>query len=240
MAQDYPQVRVILATELTVATSIGSVDLLCYGFRSPFPPAIEDLLATYRTVALEYGRVRADAVRAAGIAFSEEEHRAVLQSYRPERVNVVQGLAPMQLPHLLHFLGERDGMDRDEVAGLREKIDTTVQPRYPSAADVVPAVKEAGARVAIAHPHRYFDGNDAERMDRLRVECDLDGIECAHPTVPSEYTELYRQYCEAYDLFSVGGSDCHKESDVQERFTGHVGEDAWLDEFLNRLDEASR
>ena len=32
IAQDYPDVRVIPAAELSVTTSLGAVDLLCYGF----------------------------------------------------------------------------------------------------------------------------------------------------------------------------------------------------------------
>jgi predicted metal-dependent phosphoesterase TrpH len=110
-------------------------------------------------------------------------------------------------------------------------------PRYPAVADVIPAVKAAGALVAIAHPRGYFNECDRGRMDALRLECQLDGIECAHPGVPEELTPVYRQYCEDHGLFSTGGSDCHTEEDIAEKFALHGGPDEWLDELLDRLDD---
>ncbi len=90
--------------------------------------------------------------------------------------------------------------------------------------------------MAIAHPFGYFRKDSVERMDALRLECSLDGIECAHPGVPPEFTGKYREYCERHGLFSTGGSDCHTDEDVATGFAGHGGPDEWLDEFLDRLD----
>jgi hypothetical protein len=98
-------------------------------------------------------------------------------------------------------------------------------------------VRRAGVQVAIAHPYRYFGGYDLERMDALCKECSLDGIECAHPSVPPEYTRLYREYCIQRGLFSVGGSDCHSDAEVEGLFGRHLGEEVWLDELLGRLDD---
>ena len=82
-------------------------------------------------------------------------------------------------------------------------------------------------------------------MDALRQECQLDGIECAHRMVPPELTVFYREYCKKYNLISTGGSDCHNPEDIAEqyaddkspapRFARHIGEDVWLDEFLERI-----
>jgi len=108
-------------------------------------------------------------------------------------------------------------------------------PPYPQVEDVIPVVKSVGAKVAIAHPHGYFKQGDRARMDALRQECQLDGIECAHPGVPSEFTPIYRAYCVEHGLFSTGGSDAHSDEDIQQRFASHGGPDEWLDEFLDHL-----
>ena len=80
-------------------------------------------------------------------------------------------------------------------------------------------------------------------MDALREECQLDGIECINKAlIPPEYAWLYREYCLKNGLFSVAGSDCHSDEDIDkvfahhEGFNLHKGSDEWLDEFLNRLD----
>jgi predicted metal-dependent phosphoesterase TrpH len=101
--------------------------------------------------------------------------------------------------------------------------------------DVVPAVKEAGLLVVIAHPSMYFDGAKRELMDRLRVECSLDGLECAHPAVPAEYWPVYRAYCVEHGLVSTAGTDCHTDEEVRKLLGRHGGEEAWLGEFLERL-----
>ena len=72
-------------------------------------------------------------------------------------------------------------------------------------------------------------------MDKLRLECQLDGIECAHRQVPPEFTPIYRAYCVEHGLFSVAGSDSHTLGDIQELFAGHGGADEWLYEFLDCL-----
>ena len=72
-------------------------------------------------------------------------------------------------------------------------------------------------------------------MDRLRQECMLDGIECAHKSVPAQFTPIYRGYCVEHGLFSTGGSDSHSDADIEADFAGHLGPDLWLDELLQRV-----
>ena len=96
-------------------------------------------------------------------------------------------------------------------------------------------MKRTGALVAIAHPYGYFKGNDVSRMDAIREECDLDGIECGHGSVPPEYTRIYREYCIRHGLFSVAGSDCHDDEEIPTLFARHGGETEWLGEFMDRL-----
>ena len=63
----------------------------------------------------------------------------------------------------------------------------------------------------IAHPAGYFKGMNEKRMDEVLEALPLDGIECAHPSVPEEYTAFYRAYCKKHGLLSSGGTDCHED-----------------------------
>jgi predicted metal-dependent phosphoesterase TrpH len=108
-------------------------------------------------------------------------------------------------------------------------------PDIPFADDVAPDMKAGGAIAVLAHPHFLAD-NDLERnLDALTEELMLDGIECAHPKVASERTPLLRSYCLAHGLVSTAGSDNHSAGGVRDRLGMHEGEQAWLDEFLERI-----
>ena len=72
-------------------------------------------------------------------------------------------------------------------------------------------------------------------MDQLRAECGLEGIECAHSSVPVEFVPVYREYCGRHGMFSTGGSDCHTDADIERVSATHGGQDEWLEEFLDRL-----
>ena len=51
ISQRYPEIRVVPSAELTMTTSIGSVDLLCYGFPAVLPPAMVQVLEAYHRLA---------------------------------------------------------------------------------------------------------------------------------------------------------------------------------------------
>ena len=42
-ATRYPEVTAILSSEITVTTSVGSIDLLCYGFPRELTPPLQEL-----------------------------------------------------------------------------------------------------------------------------------------------------------------------------------------------------
>jgi predicted metal-dependent phosphoesterase TrpH len=238
VAEGYPEIRVVPAAELSVDTSIGAIDLLCYGFPGKIPVALQQVLGNYHDWQREYGSAVSAGMQAIGIDYSDEKRRALLETYRPPEAMAVQGLT--------HVKGgvQRDyflkaGYARDEAAyrELFERVSEKVDlPPYPAVEDVVPAIKSAGVLVAIAHPFSYFGGTDRDRMDALTEECQLDGIECAHLSVPVECTPIYRAYCEEKGLFSTAGTDCHSDEDVDRLLSCHGGQEAWLDEFLERLD----
>lgn len=246
VAEKYPEVRLIIAAELSVTTSIGSVDLLCYNLPLNPTGSFAEILAEYHTWQRESGAAKSRALQALGYPYTDKARIELLESYRPARALAVQGATHVaNRIETAYFIEKGYIASREE---LQEKLRQTnvASPPYPRVKPVVDAVKEAGGVVAIAHPARYFLNDDIARMDALRRECDLDGIECAHPTVAAELTDFYRAYCKKHGLFSTGGSDSHHnehienatlpwEKNEEKRFAGHLGEEAWLEEFLERL-----
>ena len=236
-ARRYPDIITIPAAELTVNTSIGSVDLLCYGFPLDIPPALQEVLNAYHAWQHRAGEAMCQGMQALGYDYTNAHRLELLQSYRPDEVIAVQGAT-----HIRNAIQQQYFLDRgfiaalDEYSNLSQRARQEVDfPLYPEVDFVIPTVKEAGVSVAIAHPHGYFNQGDQARMDALRRECHLDGIECAHKGVPAEFTPRYRAYCVEHGLFSTGGSDSHTDEDIQLRFASHGGPDEWLDEFLQRV-----
>ena len=62
----------------------------------------------------------------------------------------------------------------------------------------------------IAHPAGYFKGMNEKRMDEVLEALPLDGIECAHPSVPEEYTAFYRAYCKKHGLLPAAARTATK------------------------------
>jgi predicted metal-dependent phosphoesterase TrpH len=237
IARAYPDVRAIPAAELTVMTSIGPVDLLCYGFQHALSGELRRVLEIYHAWQRDAGEAWCRGLQALGYDYTDAHRRALLESYRPRKAIDVQGYT-----HVKNRVQRRYFLERGFIASeseywalIQRARERVPFPPYPDVAEVIPAVRRCGAVVAIAHPYRYFCGHDLRRMDALRDECCLDGVECAHPGVPLEYTALYRTYCERHGLFSVGGSDCHMDAEIEGSLAGHGGADAWLDEFLGRV-----
>ena len=240
IAEDYPDIRAIPSAELTVTTSIGSVDLLCYGFPQAFSGDLQKVLDTYHAWQRAAGQARSEGLQALGHHFTDAHRLELLQSYRPAGVIDLQGNTHVKNQILQSYFVKRGFIaSANEYTDLlnraREKVPF---PPYPNVEDVIPVVKRVGARVAIAHPFGYFNGHDIPRMDTLVEECRLDGIECAHKGVPPDYMLRYRKYCVQHGLFSTGGSDCHSDEDIQSIFARHGGPNEWLDELLDRLDNA--
>lgn len=239
--KDYPDVRIIPSAELSVTTSIGSVDLLCYGLPKSDSDELNALLDVYHSWQRDAGDAISKGAQALGYDFSDADRLALLQSYRPAKTIDQQGTTHVKNAILRDYFIQRGFIDDVEeyaefMSRLRAK---TPSPPYPDVGRVVPAVKSVGGLVAIAHPFGYFKQCDPRRMDALREECDLDGIECAHPGIPYDYSSRYRAYCDRNNLFSVAGSDCHSDDDANSNFARHGGDEVWLDEFLDILDSRS-
>jgi predicted metal-dependent phosphoesterase TrpH len=238
MAVRFPGIRVITAAEFTAVTSLGAVDLLCYGL--PLSPSgrlagfIENNMVAQRMTGDRWSQ----AMIGQGVPYTEKERREALARYKPK--HVIEGTG---VTHLLDRFECQFFLDRgwvkshEEYRELRKRASACfTRPPWSPAREVVSMVKEAGGFISLAHPSLYFDGANRERMDILRVECGLDAIECAHPRVSPELTPIYRAYCLEHGLVSTAGSDSHSPEDIATRFARHGGSDEWLDEFLERFD----
>jgi predicted metal-dependent phosphoesterase TrpH len=251
VAADFPDIRWIPSAELTVTTSFDSVDLLCYGL--PLNPTGElaAVLEEYNTWQQAAGDRISKGMMAIGQPFDRNELLSLLHTFRPERVIARQGATHLPMNRLREYFIQRGYVRTPEefIELNRRRAEVSAPNPYPAVERVVSAVKAAGGLVVIAHPQPYFQGANLKRMDRLREECALDGIECAHKSVSREMTDFYRQYCIQHGLLSTGGSDSHHSQHLapddskppQDRyFAHHIGKPEWLDEFLERLDSRTR
>ncbi len=245
IAADYPEIKFIPGAEMTVATSLGSCDVVCLGLPIDPPAELEELFEIYREWQRATGSAYSAAMRRLGFAFPESERLRLLQQYRPPATIEKHGITHVQsgvvMKNYLLEQGCIKSLDEypDFVTTLRQQV---AFPDYPDASEVIPVIKRAGGMVAIAHPTWYFQQNDVKRMDSFREELSLDGIECAHDTIPKELTTFYREYCVKHKLFSTAGSDCHADPDnnpcgigTRHHFACHCGAEEWLDEILARL-----
>lgn len=238
-ATRYPEVRAIASAELSVTTSLGAIDLLCYGLppeidQSPLAPVVRRYHAWQR----EAGAAISEGMVRLGFPYPDETRLTLLRTYRPEEAIARQGVTHVNNNVQRRFFLEKGFIRRDEdYPALIAKVGKTVTaPPYPPVEEVVEAVHAAGGLVVIAHPHDYFGGVDPKRMERLCDECALDGVECAHPAVAPELTPAYREFCRKHGLVSLAGSDAHSAEDIERWMGRHGGDPAWLDEFLERLD----
>ncbi len=249
IARDFSDIRWIPSAELTVSTSSYPTDLLCYNLPLKPTGAFAEVLEEYNIWQQEAGEAISRSLQKIGIPFDTEQRRKVQLGYRPERVVVRQGATHMPgrtFAKILLKLGYLQSEEEFEIIN-KKRAPYVSSPPYPDVNRVVSAVKEAGGVVVIAHPKAYFHTDDIKRMDYVRDECQLDGVECAHPYVPAELTTFYRDYCVRNGLLSTGGSDCHFASHLaapkdnwtnpQEKcFANHIGQPEWLDELLERID----
>lgn len=236
-AGDYPDIKVLRAAEITASTSLGPVDLLCYGLPETAGPKLTELLATGAANSAETGERISRLYQQLGVPFDGKRRREALLIYKPGRVMDHGGATHVRGNYLLqYFLLQGWVNSHAEFKSLQQEVNAKLQrPEWPSAARVGEAIRESGGLIVIAHPYANFDGADRQRMDRLREECQLDGIECAHYRIPQDLNPVYRDYCKQHGLVSTAGSDSHSYADIDSRFGRHGGEEIWFEEFMERL-----
>ncbi|MBQ6352077.1 MAG: PHP domain-containing protein [Lentisphaeria bacterium] len=232
-AAEYPEVGYLSGGELTVHCDLGEFDLVCLNLPRRPTPELNRLWDIYHKWQRAYGHALSENFCARGLPLDDDARMKLLQTYRPQKAIDIQGNTHVQYAALLNYcIAHGFCRDAKEYGELRASF--TDMPDYPEYDVVIPAVKKAGGVVILAHPVGYFLTNDRRRMDCLRELFSLDGIECAHESVPRELVDFYRQYCEEHGLLSTGGSDLH--TPVEDKFAVHLGKERWLDELLERVE----
>jgi predicted metal-dependent phosphoesterase TrpH len=255
LSAKYPHIRAPRSVEMLVRTSVGMVDLLCYGLPDPIPADLAPILAE------QHERVAAQSSRlAAGLtAMGYDPTEFVV---RPDNVVAVQGQslrnagksgAAMVAKGLFATVEEYTAVMDEAAMRGRELLGKVSLPR-PRAEAFIPVIKATGALLVLAHPHgslvrdrelrpEHLRGNEIAMLDILRAELQLDGLECCNgPGVPQERIDRHRAYCVKHGLLSTAGRDCHggkpdmsDEQVIEQNLGWHLGANEWLDEFLTRL-----
>jgi len=232
-AEKYPEVGYFSGGELTVHCDLGNFDLVCLNLPRRPTPETERLWDIYHEWQRAYGHAISGNFCALGFAFDDDERMRLLRSYRPQKAIAIQGNTHVQYAALRDYcIAHGFCKDVDGYKALRARF--TGLPHYPEYDVVIPAVKRAGGVVLLAHPVGYFLTDDRRRMDHLREMFMLDGVECAHPSIPEELSAFYRGYCREHGLLSSGGSDLHYPEEG--KFAVHCGADEWLDELMERVE----
>lgn len=248
-SKKYPDVCFIPGAEMSVATSIGSVDLVCLGIPDANHVEIENIFELYRQWQRDYGSFFSEGMKSLGFDYSAEDRLKLLRKYRPQKIIDKQGITHVQNGvQKRRFVEMKYLSSEEEYPAFAQKVrETTAAPAYPPAEKVLPVLRQHGALIAIAHPSGYFNRNDLKRMDALREELDFEGIECAHDSIPEELTAFYRGYCVKHGLFSTAGSDCHSDPAdnpcqiaLGHKVAQHIGKPEWLAEIFQRLKSGAR
>jgi len=171
-----------------------------------------------------------------GYDYTEAHHDEWLESYRPPETLASQGRTHvMNRLQCDEFLRRGFIKEPNEYSALMNALNQAVPTPYPAVEPVTKALMAAGILIVIAHPSGYFGGADEKRMDALRHECRLDGIECIHYTTKPALGEAHRAYCEKQRLLSTGGSDSHTTADHAKLMGAYGTPEAWWTEFCERL-----
>ncbi len=245
VAKSYPEVGYLSGAELTATTPYGEMDFVCLGLPLEPTPEFAALKEEYHDYQRKMGAAISRRVEMLGFSYTEAERRQLLLQYRPEYTVEFQGVTHVRNEIQGEYL-IRKGVAKDIQEWYSylwgENRIPGLLPETPSADRVARIVHQAGGVVFIAHPFYYFNHADEARMDALREFVQFDGIECAHPIIPAEYTPIYRQYCLKYHLLSTAGTDVHCDpphahlhlSDGSD-MADHLGETTWMEEIQERV-----
>ena len=79
----------------------------------------------------------------------------------------------------------------------------------PPYKEVIDIIHKAGGKAFLAHPFEYKFKDTIEFINDLRIEKELDGIECFHPSANQEQRNILVEYAKNNNLYISGGSDYH-------------------------------
>ncbi|MBL8166009.1 MAG: PHP domain-containing protein [Anaerolineae bacterium] len=189
----------LVAAEMTTSWQGAMTDVLCFGF-DPQKQAL-------RTLAQSVLQRQQDNTRA---AFAHLVGKGL--PLQPDELDAILAKPSAQQPKELELLLRRHGYESGEKHPGRLLWEAGVDFATNPIADVVEAAHQDGAVCILAHPGRDdgFVPFDVERLDALRREVPLDGIEVYYPLHTPQQLELYLAYAKQHDLLVSSGSDSHR------------------------------
>ena len=86
--------------------------------------------------------------------------------------------------------------------------------RFPSPAQVIEAIHNAGGIAILAHPGETFQIEDGSKVDveellHKLVEAGIDGVECYYPRHKTMFEDKLVAFCKERDFYITSGSDYH-------------------------------
>ncbi|MFV3304309.1 PHP domain-containing protein [Pseudomonas sp. NY15181] len=198
--------------ELSCTWGGATIHVLGYGFdplAESLVKALDDLHRARWTRAEEIGR----RLEAKGMPGAFEGARAV-QGELGDSEN-----APAR-PHFAEFL-LRQGYVKDRAEAFRKWLGAgklgDVKQHWPSLADAVGTLRDAGAWISLAHPYQY----DFTRTKRRKLVADFiaaggHAIEVVNGPQPAEQVGVLSILAREFGLMVTAGSDFHGPSDWSE------------------------
>ncbi len=111
-------------------------------------------------------------------------------------------------PHIARAAGARpEEMNAFFTEYLVPGAKAFVPRRWPTAAEAVDLIHEAGGSAVVAHP--FWDVGDPAAVRRLIEALDVDGVECFYPAHGRDQTEFLLDLCRERGLVPTGSSDFH-------------------------------
>ena len=176
-------------------------DLLCFGFEAA-PNALNDLAQDLLRRQRENTREVYENLQRKGYQFHQE----------PEALAALLEQPSAQQPHALVALLERHGYGTGQLPADEIVLEAGCMFAMNDLAAVVEAAHQSGAVCLLAHPgHKDgFVTYDALRLDKLRQEIPIDGLEVYHPKHSPDQTAMYLEYARQQHLLISAGSDSHR------------------------------
>ncbi len=111
-------------------------------------------------------------------------------------------------PHIAKAAGTKP----DEMSAFFEEYlvpgaKAFVSRRWPSAADAVELIHEAGGAAVLAHP--FWDLDEPNQVTALIDDLALDGVECFYPAHDRAQTKFLLELCAERGLAATASSDFH-------------------------------
>jgi len=205
-------IELVDGVELSCTWGGATIHVLGYGFDAaaePLVKALEDLHRARWSRAEEIGR----RLEAKGMPGAFEGARAV-QAELGDSEN-----APAR-PHFAEFL-LRQGYVKDRAEAFRKWLGAgklgDVKQHWPSLADAVGTLRDAGAWISLAHPYHY----DFTRTKRRKLVADFiaaggHALEVCNGPQPAEQVGVLSILVREFGLMVTAGSDFHGPSDWSE------------------------